>query len=409
MMNRTAPLHICHFVDNLADAEQNRQVFNVIRLFSSDAYEHTLVVLKKQPGLNVRFPPNTSCIELNPKGLLNFGGLKECRRVIALLRPDICHTYGDNTMAIQWFAYQHATPLRLHTQLASPSASEGLSLLVEQWRYRLLSPSTHFIVTTSDESEQWLLQHTQVEQSKVKLIRFGINSQRLRPPLRQLEVNKKECMIGTAPVPNDKFVIGTSICDAELQDVETFFEAFAKARDLDEEFANHAILLVSGNSRHLHAYRQCVDRLSLPDDAIRFCGLLTDSYQFNTRVDCYASLHRKYAFPSKTLEAMSMGLPILLANPNVHPLSQSKAPPVLSSSTAQGQQTYDRLLQLFSNVSQRMQLGRLARLHIQQHHDERIHQQRCEALYVLAHGDKLEKEAQRYSQERLSIRSNRDV
>ncbi|MEZ8029420.1 glycosyltransferase family 4 protein [Enterovibrio norvegicus] len=409
MINRTGPLHICHFVDNLADAEQNRQVFNVIGQFSSDAYEHTLVVLKKQPGLNVRFPPNTSCIELNPKGVLNFGGLKECRRVIALLRPDICHTYGDNTMAIQWFAYQHATPLRLHTQFTSPSTSAGLAHLIEQWRYRLLSPPTHFIVTTSDESEQWLLQHTQVEENKVKLIRFGIDSQRLCPPLRHLEVNTKEHMIGTAPVPSDKFVIGTSICDAEPQDVEHFFEAYAKARQRDDDFADQAMLLVSGNSPHLPAYRQCIDRLALPENAIRFCGLLTDRYQFNMHVDCYASLHRKYVFPSKTLEAMSMGLPILLANQDAYPQYQGTTRPVLSSSATQGKYTHDRLLQLFTNVAQRMQLGRLARLHIQQHHDEKIHQQRCEALYVLAYGDQLGKEARRYNQERLSIKSNRDA
>lgn len=67
MINRTGPLHICHFVDNLADAEQNRQVFNVIGQFSSDAYEHTLVVLKKQPGLNVRFPLTPAALNSTQK------------------------------------------------------------------------------------------------------------------------------------------------------------------------------------------------------------------------------------------------------------------------------------------------------------------------------------------------------
>lgn len=409
MINKTAPLHICHFIDSLSDAEQNRQVFDVIGQLSNDAYEHTLVVLKKQPGLNVRFPINTSCIELDPKSLLNFGGLKECRRVIALLRPDICHTYGDSTMAIQWLANQHATPLRLHTQFTSPNTANRFNQLIEQWRYRLLSPSTHFIVTASDESKQWLLQQTQVEESKVKLIRFGIDSQRLCPPLRQLDLNTKERMIGTACVPNDKFVIGTTICDTKPQDVEAFFEAFAKARQFDDEFSEQAMLLVSGNSPHLPAYRQCIDRLSLPESTIRFCGLLADGYQFNMLVDCYASLHRKYAFPSKTLEAMSMGLPILLANQNVSPQYQDKNLPVLCSRTEKGTFTHDHLLQLFNNVAERLKLGRLARLYVQQHHDEKIYQQRSEALYMLANGDTLEKESRIYHQERLSRQSNRDT
>ncbi|WP_028023941.1 glycosyltransferase family 4 protein [Enterovibrio calviensis] len=380
MLARPSPIHICHIVGSMADAMQDDQVFSNIRQFRQPEFEHTLIVLKRSKILSTKhLPANVSCLELNV-GDSRFGQFLECKKALTALKPDVCLTYGSKVYPMQWVAKRLNVPVKLHVHRQENTQRNALSKWFHEWVHRTLSHSSDLVVAPSDMAQAWLNQHAKIPNAKIKLIRHGIDSQKLCPPLRAVESTITENLVGSVAVPSHRLVMGLNVSGLSKQVIVDFFDEYFAACLRSPMFVQQTLLLVVGNTPHLSKLQQELDNRGVSEKQVSFTGHLNNLSLFYKHIDIYVYLQPQEQSVS-LLEAMSMGLPIASTRLPHQSSTNKKGHPVYWSTDADNDPLRDQLLELFLKSNKRLMLGRASRRYVQDKHHPEVYESQYRALF----------------------------
>lgn len=380
MVAVTPPRQICHIISSLEDTEQNALVIANIRQFPQPHFEHTLIVLKKSHPLSVVLPHDVSCLELALKGSW-LHRMRECHRALTVLRPDICQTYGEHAFPVQWFAHRLNIPLKLHIHHSTRAQSGWALDPIRSVKYRLLSHSVDIVISTEDSDLIWLTEKALLESGKTQLIRSGIDNRYHCPRLREIDSGISNHFVGTVPIPAHHFVVGVPVAGSNKSTVLAFLDEYIAARAQSARFARDCLLLLLGNSPHLHEYRNALERAGINDDSVRICNH-SDYDRFYHHIDAIVSLDEKGHTPVSLLEAMSMGLPVIRQRDDDSECIDGD--PLLWPTDYDANLMQYQLLTLYDNDHQRMRLGQASRRYVIEKHSHHEYRLRYRALYTRA-------------------------
>ncbi|MDD1794043.1 glycosyltransferase family 4 protein [Enterovibrio sp. ZSDZ42] len=380
MLVQPSPIHICHIVNSMADEMQNDQVFSNIRQFRQPEFEHTLIVLKRSKILSTKhLPANVSCLELNV-GDSHLRQYLECRNALIALKPHVCMTYGSKLYPMQWVAKRLNVPVKLHVHRQEEKPRNALSVWFHEWMHRTLSHSSDFVVAPSDMAHAWLNQNAKIPSAKIKLIRHGIDSQKLCPPLRAVESSITDNLIGSVAVPSHRLAIGLNVSGLSKQVIVDFFDEYFAACLRSPMFVQQTLLIVVGNTPHLSKLQHELDNRGVTEKQVSFTGHLNNLSLFYKHIDIYVYLQPKEQHVS-LLEAMSMGLPIASTRlPHQSPTNK-KGHPVYWSTNADNDPLRDQLLELFLKSNKRLMLGRASRRYVQDKHHPEVYESQYRDLF----------------------------
>lgn len=381
MVSVTSPRHICHIVNSLDDVTQTDLVIANICPFPQPHFEHTLVILNKSKSPLVKFPCDVSCLELTLKGSW-LRRLRECRKALAALRPDICQTYGERTFPVQWFAHRLNIPLKLHIYSQECAQQAWLCRQFRCLKYRFLSHFVDVVVSTEDCAQHWLEERAHLQPGKTHLIRSGIDSRYHCPALHEVDTGITNHFVGTVPIPTQRFVVGVPITGHKTPDVLAFLEQYMAARAQSANFARDCLLLLLGDSPDFCLYRHMLENMGLNQDCVRLYRHLPDNKRLYSHIDAIVSLNEEGHIPVSLLEAMSMGLPVISQRDGQ--CESINDDPLLWPTDYDSVQVQHQLLTLYGNNGQRMELGRASRRYVMEKHNHHEHRLRYRALYALA-------------------------
>ncbi|KXF80439.1 glycosyltransferase family protein [Enterovibrio coralii] len=285
-MSAVSSTHICHIVSTYTDDVLNRQLLSNLSCSMSKDYEHTLVVLSKHQGQRLTLPNGVSCIELKNTKPLCWRSFRECKKILSILKPDICHTYGEVPLAMQWLAHRASISVKLH-QLA-PAQTEKDASWLSRLYLSALSHSTDVFISSSSDTYVWLKKRVKIAPEQCRLIRPAINARRFRPALQQVDAERTNSFIGTVAIPTNKFVVGTDITHHAIEDVIHLIDEFAVACKLSPEFKHNSVLLIAGNARFLPLLRNEIQARNIIENNVRFAGEISDYYPFFNVIDALA-------------------------------------------------------------------------------------------------------------------------
>ncbi|PKF49094.1 glycosyltransferase [Enterovibrio nigricans] len=378
-MSAVTSTHICHIVSTYKDDVLNQQLLSNISCSMSKDYEHTLVVLSSQPSQRFSLPDGVSCIELKNKKPLCLRSFRECKKVLSLLKPDVCHTYGEAPLAMQWLAHRSGVPVKLH-QLSSSQA-----LPCQNWIKKtflsVLSHSTDVFITASANAQHWLESNLGLSPEQCQIIRPAINAQRYRPALQEVDPHRTNSFLGTVAIPTNKFVVGTNINDQHLDSVINLIDEFAVASKLSPAFKKHAMLLIAGNARFLPLLRKEIQVRNLGED-VCILGELPNYWLFYKVIDALISPTEIDTTTALHLEAMAMAVPIISLRSRK--LEKRSEHPLFWTDKNGHCRIQHQLLEIFTDMNKRLRLGREARLYVQEKHCVKEYELRLKALYQLA-------------------------
>lgn len=380
MLSVRPPRHICHVVVSLGDVAQNEQVFANIRQFPSPHYEHTLIVLHKAKKPPLRLPHHTSCLELALDGSL-LNKIRTCHQALCAIRPDVCQTYGDQTLPVQWLAHRAGIPLRLHIAGQGNGAANWLARKGRVWSHKIFKHSCDFVIAADKAQEAWLKTNAGIEESKIKRVRAGIDIKTHRPPLQDVSLRNQTAFIGTLPVPANRFVIGLPVTGIGKEAVEQFLAEYVAALKHSTAFSAQALLLIIGNSPYLSFYRRFLEQHDVSDNQARFCNHHAESERFFHLLDAIVTLDDGTQPSFALLEAMSMGLPVISGRAGDSPKDDNH--PLFWLTDNGSHQFQYQMLTLYSDARKRIRLGQASRSYVLERYHHAEHQARYEKLYQL--------------------------
>ncbi|MDD1780125.1 glycosyltransferase family 4 protein [Enterovibrio sp. ZSDZ35] len=377
-MSAASTTHICHIVSTYTDDVLNRQLLGNLSCSLSKNFEHTLVVLSKPTRERLNLPNGVSCIELKNTRPLSWRAFRECGRVLSILKPDVCHTYGNTPLAIQWMARRAGVPVKLH-QVSPLQASSHSSWLVKTF-LSTLSHSTDVFITASSETKRWLEQGVRIPPEQCEIIRPAIDAKHFCPTLQEVNPLKTNSFLGQIAIPTNKFVVGTDISEQCIENLITLIDEFAVASKLSPEFKTNAMLLIAGNARYIPLLRKEVQARNLDEDNVRILGRISNMRLFYKTIDALAIPEEIDKNGTQPIEAMSMAIPIISLRPRA--LTRRSEHPLKWTNKNGHCRIQHQLLDIFSDMGKRLRLGREARLYVQEKHCIKEFESRLLALYL---------------------------
>ena len=389
-----ASRHVCHFVEHLKETETCQQILENMASQPEANVEHTLIVLHESKGNRISLPANAKYLELNIKTIFSIKSILECQRALKALKPDICQTYGDETILLHWLSLCESVFLRIHSLPSEPSIS--LLLYWKRYLYFLISRKiVHYFTVASRVDASWLNKSMKIKTEQIKLIRLPINTQEKCPPLRKIELyqtiylQEKETLLSLS---NNKFLIGISVNNMEKENAIFFFNTFIDVIQNTSILPQHLVLVVLGNAPYLPDLRRHFEKKMI-SSTVCYIGFLNDYFSILTRLDTFVHLEPTEKPARLLLEAMSMALPIVSYRTQIP--TEKSVHPINWSLKNNKYGIKEQLISLFQNQNKRLLLGRSSREYVKKYHCIHMYQQTIKRLYFIKEHSSLDESNQK--------------
>ncbi|MFD2177986.1 glycosyltransferase [Veronia pacifica] len=360
---------IFHLVRRFSDVYKYQYMLAIVDAFSDKRFKHTLVSVEDGSHFPRAVADKFSFFVLQTKDNSPIRGWLKLKHLIAFEQPDICISYDSECFAAQWIAKLGGVPHRFHIQHTFyPSSADMKGSLLNGLKSRFLAYSVEQVISSCRSNYQWFRSISRVPDHKLSLVRPGVDSKQLRPPVCLAYTNNINKPRSHTGITNDKFIVGIRVEKNQMFFLASVLRSYEQACKKSQEFRENTMVFIHGDSDKLGRILSNV-LAKLPDITknVKLADYGNDSFNFYCTTDIVI---QKYAIAYPTeemLKAMSMGVPVLgFCSPRIRTLldrNDIESENVISVfSTAS---IVSAMMKLFLCPLERGRIGRQSREHIQ--------------------------------------------
>lgn len=297
-------MKILYIVSNMRRCGPTNQLYNIIKYLDRNLFEPYIITLSPEPDdsyLDEFKRLAVPCISAK-RGRL--GGVLFAKRFVGkfikIIRPDIIHTQGIRADAISSKLKMHTA--RISTQRNYPFHDYPMKYgslvgkLIARYHYRLLKDIPQ-VIACSRTIAMINVKHG----LSAEYIRNGVDCHNNARQMAALDRVQIRSSLGISPY-STTFVSSGSLIERKAPRI--LIEAF-KSLDGDD---CHLLILGDGCLR-----KEC-EALAATSNNIHFLGHVSNVRDYLAAADCFVSTSLSEGMPNAALEAMSMGLPVVLSD-----------------------------------------------------------------------------------------------
>ncbi|MDQ2804732.1 MAG: glycosyltransferase family 4 protein [Pseudomonadota bacterium] len=288
------PLHIASVFATFAVGGPQVRFAALANRFGA-AWRHTILAMDGNHACRERLDPGLDVAYLDVPGRkgATFGNLREFRRLLQGLRPDLLVTH--NWGSIEW-AMANWPPVVRHIHIEDGFGPEERD---HQLRRRVLTRrlvlARSQVVVPSRTLERIATERWRLDRRRVHTIPNGIDLTRFARP-------RDEAL--QAHFPGGGPVVGTVAALRPEKNLSCLLRAFQAA-----SATTPARLVIVGDGPERSGLERLADDLGL-GDRIRFAGHMSDPAPFCAGFDLFALSSDTEQMPLSVVEAMAAGLPV---------------------------------------------------------------------------------------------------
>lgn len=281
----------------------------VIYLFKEKGFEvHVasngdIFIPKVHKKYNIKF-------ERSPFNIKNIQAYKELQKIIRDNKYDLIHCHTPVGGVLTRFAARKArydgtkviyTAHGFHFFKGAPIQNWAIFYTLEKW----LSKYTDYLITINKEDYELAQKHRFKANKIVKINGVGVDLHKFKPQTQE----EKESLRGKYGFNNEDFIL---IYAAELNKNKNQSFLLDVVSNLKEKIPNIKLLL-AGCGQMKEKYMKQAKRLDISKN-IEFLGQRDDIPQLLLLSDIAVSSSRREGLPVNVMEAMAMGLPLVVTN-----------------------------------------------------------------------------------------------
>ncbi len=312
-----APL-VAHIVFRFDYGGLENGIVNLVNRMPADRYRHAVVALE---GIGVEFArrvqrPDVELLTINKRPGKDPASYRSLWRTLRRLRPAIVHTRNLGTLDMQIAAAAAGVRCRIHGEHGwSTTDPQGLDPRNLRLR-RLLRPLPQAYVAMSRDIARWLERSVGVPSGRVRQLYSGVDSERFRPDgPRPADLPWRGAEQGGDGPP---VVIGTVGRLDPIKNQAGLLRAFRAILDRHPEWRLRLRLIIAGDGPLRGELATLARELDL-EGSVWFPGARGDVAELMRAMDVFVLPSINEGISNTILEAMAMGLPVVVARVGGNP------------------------------------------------------------------------------------------
>lgn len=297
-------MKILYIVSNLRRCGPTRQLFNIIRHLDRCVFEPHLLTLSSEPEDSCLVDFENLGVNCRYIGIRRFNGwfmtASHIEDVVGEINPAIIHTQGIRSDALS-VRLEHY-PLRVATQRNYPYHDYPMKYgaiagrVIARYHYHLLKKIPCVIACS-----QSIALMNKKHGLRTAIIRNGVDiGDRSDTSITQSKLTLRSAL--GVPSAATLFVSSGSLIDRKATDV--LIDVFKSCDHRDR----HLLVLGDGYLR-----KKCQEKAG-DSRNIHFVGYVSNVCDYLAAADCFVSTSRSEGMPNAVLEAMNVGLPVILSD-----------------------------------------------------------------------------------------------
>lgn len=296
---------IVYLLTRFKNAGPINQTYNLIKNLDREVFTPIVVTLfpeSPNDSLFYKFQAlNIECYDLNlskKQVLLNDSGKME--NLFKEIKPDIIHSVGmvPYKLSLNYKESEHLTTVRNYFHEDYPAKhGKALGTLMAFKDTRLIKKGQNIVTCSKSLSDLYKDKHN----LNLPYIRNGVDLSNYKKTNETIRRNRRTEL----SLPQEKII---AIYTGQFLDRKN--QEFAIEGILSSEFKKDIFLILLGNGKNLSTLK----RKYSGNSNVLFVGQVEDVERYLQAANFYVSTSKSEGMPNGVLEAMAVGLPLLLSN-----------------------------------------------------------------------------------------------
>lgn len=347
-------IRILHLVLSLDTGGLENGVVNIINGLDDSRYTSILCCIKHSGDLISRINKDIKIIELNHYSGIEYGAIKNLKKIILEEDIDIIHTRNYKPYMFGFIAGRLLSNVALiHSEHGKDYPFDRIKMFIQ----RICSHFTNGIIALSSDIKSNMVKHIGIKSSKIKVIINGVDTNKFSPSPRNSDLTRE------FDIEEDNIVIGAV---GRMVTVKSYPELLLSVRNAKSAGAKIKLIIV-GDGPELMAIKDLARQYGLSND-VCFAGNRNDIDEILHLFDIYVLTSTNEGLSNTLLEAMSSAIPVVVSRVGGNAEIVNSDRVGYTYSSGDHNELTAKLLALSEDKEMRRQLAENARKHIIQNY-----------------------------------------